>query len=314
MKVSSLHCACARTPLPLDHYSSGACPRPPMPLPRILGILANVAGDTVHRDGRITATRVLTCPRQVAIEDNIPAPFDVLSYNSIYDGVIEHAAMQRTAPPGTYTEIRLPPEGAEPPRLFGVPIEGTIDFVTADLREIHDYKKHSESAQAFKFESGGADPEVAAQMNIYRLMLAQCVPDAKVERLVVWHGAMTSANTKTFRTKQPVPPWFAVALPLMSEEEIAAMRPHGGEHTVQQIVDAYVRFETEKAEVLLPTDREVGVRGEPAEYNYPDDGRRLKAALKNIPLVGRGMWKGQKCQRYCAVKDICDDIEGLVRF
>src|SRR6267143_5516598 len=190
-----------------------------MPLPRILGILANVAGDTTHRDGRITATRVLTCPRQVAIEDNIPAPFDVLSYNSIYDGVLEHVAMQRTAPPGAYTEIHLPPEGRPIPRLFGVEIEGTVDFVTADLREIHDYKKHSESAQAFKFESGGADQEVAAQLNIYRLMLEQCVEGAHIEKLLVWHGAMTSANTKTFRTKQPVPPWFAVELPLMGEEE-----------------------------------------------------------------------------------------------
>ena len=60
-----------------------------------------------------------------------------LKNGSHVDGVIEHEAMQRHAPPGTYTEQHV--AGT----LFGVEMEGTIDFVTANLREIHDYKKHS---------------------------------------------------------------------------------------------------------------------------------------------------------------------------
>jgi len=314
MLVDSLRCSC--TPgarLPLTHYSDGGCRRLPMPLPRIAGILASVAGDTAHRDGKITATRVLTCARQVIIEDNIAGPLDVLSYNSIYDGILEHAAMQRHAPPGTYTEVHLPLPGQEPPTLFGVPMEGTIDFLTADLREIHDYKKHSESAQSFKFEGGGADPEVAAQLNIYRLLLEQCLPAAKIERLVVWHGAMTSANTKTFRTKQPVPPWFEVRLPLMSEAEIAAIRPNGGDYTVQQIVDAYVRFAAERAgDRALPTDAEVGLGAgnRSVVVEAPLD---LEAAIRAVPLQGRKMWGGKKCSTWCSVREACDKLEGIAR-
>ncbi len=299
MKIASLRCACTPGPLPIDHYHNGACRKPPMPLPRINGILASIQGDTTHQGGRITATRVLTCARQVIIEDSIPTPFDVLSYNSIYDGVIEHEAMQRHAPPGTYTEVRLPLPGQEPPRLFGVPIEGTIDFLTADLREIHDYKKHSETAQKFKFQRGGADQELAAQLNIYRLLLEQCLPEAHVERLVVWHGAMTSAGGP--------PPWFRVELPLMTEEEIAEIRPNGGDYAVRQIVAEYVKFSRGAA---LPTDAEVGLAGtEPP----PSEESALEAAIRRVPLMGRKMWGGKKCVSYCAVKDICDRIEGITR-
>lgn len=298
MKIASLRCACSFGSLPLDHYHSGACKKPPMPLPRINGILASVQGDTAHRDGKITATRVLTCARQVIIEDNIPVPFDVLSYNSIYDGIIEHDAMQRHAPPGTYAEIHLPLPGQSPPMLFGVPVEGTIDFVTADMREIHDYKKHSETAQKFKFQRGGADPELAAQLNIYRLLLEQCVAGTRIEKLVVWHGAMTSAAG--------APPWFRVELPLMDEAQIARIKPHGGDYTVQDIVNAYVGFAGATTSADLPTDAEVGLAGA--------GGTKLEAAIRAVPLQGRKMWNGKKCQLYCSVRDTCDRIEGVTGF
>lgn len=285
----------------MDHYHSGACRKPPMPLPRINGILSSIQGDTAHRDGKITATRVLTCARQVIIEDNVPTPFDVLSYNSIYDGIIEHEAMQRHAPAGTYAEVHLPLPGQSLPRLFGTEIEGTIDFVTADMREIHDYKKHSETAQKFKFQRGGSDPELAAQLNIYRLLLEQCVPGAHIERLVVWHGAMTSAAGP--------PPWFRVELPLMDEAAIERIKPHGGEYTVRQIIDAYWQFESERKGLVLPTDAEVGLAGA-----VPDPAADpLALAIRRVPLMGRKMWGGKKCVSYCPVKDLCDRIEGVTR-
>lgn len=282
MLIKSLYCPCNnRSDNPIDHYARGVCPNPPVPLPLARGIVNSIQGDTVHRDLNITVTRCLTCPRQVAIEDTIPVVLDVRRHLSTYEGSVTHRDLQKNAPPGSYTEVEIPPQGQTPPTFLGVQIRGTIDFVTSDLTEIHDYKKHSETAQRLKYERGGADRELTAQLNMYRILLEKVTP-AQIKRLIVWHGAMVSA-------KGP-PAWFRIEMPFMTEEEIGKLKPHGGELTVQELVEEYHDF-----------DERINVGG-----------LDIESAVRQMALVGRKMWRGEKCRRYCAVKEKCDEIEGIV--
>lgn len=88
---------------------------------------------------------------------------------------------------------------------------------------------------------------------------------------------------------------------MMSEEEILAVKPAGARYTVAEIIGMYLRFQRELA--AAHADHVVG------NSQFQE---RLEAAIRNIPLVGREMWRGSKCQSYCSVKTTCDRIEGII--
>ena len=161
MKPRSYYCASVETgagcgkEVPLDHWTSMACPRPPMPLGWIIAICQNRIKDKDHADGKITATRLFDCPRKVLIEDfvepiegepNVGLVFDPRRMNSAHFGTVVHREIELHTPGGGYKEIRFPLEGQEIPTLdFGggvtCGIGGGVDYIEPDVVCLEDYKK-----------------------------------------------------------------------------------------------------------------------------------------------------------------------------
>lgn len=304
VKIKSLYCACnERDDNPLDHHAQVDCGAAPvgsserLPLELINAILRQAERDTYHAAGRITATRGLGCPREVLILDYIPISYDVRRGLTTWHGTIKHKAMHEAGLPGHYQEIVIPPFP------FGdFTLEGATDKVKGDFSQITDWKFHSESSQGAKISrlgKGEVDWEGAAQLNIYRIGIAKTVlkvdPDIYRPRLVLVHLAETKAVGV---------PAFEWAAPIMTEEEILALRPHDHErfaytqpYTVAQIL-AYLQ----EAVTAIKS----GVA--------PD------VAIAQVPLVGKAMWAmqwdpkgkrwikkewGLKCTTYCAAKVEC---------
>lgn len=298
MRINALYCGCGTPRLkvvPMDHFSSGSCPRPPMPLPRINAVLQRNANDKIHRDGRITVTRTLGCARQVILEDEFDHVVDPRWMNSQYEGIREHEDMAKNAPPGWYAEVTFPRPGGVEAKLFGVGISGTIDLLRADFSAIEEYKKHAESAQYYREKAkreGEIDWELAAQVNMQRLLVLIAL-GADVPELIGWHGAMCKAGG--------TPPWIDVRLPRMSEDEISRLRPFGSKYTVQQNVDQQRRYYEQRAQ---------GVSKEDAVRQLPLSGLDMfvseaKPARGRYPARERTC----KCDRYCFAADNCGRIQ-----
>jgi len=282
MNIKSLSCPCnGRTDNPLDHYSSGACTRFPGLMGWICSILSEQQDDRIHRNLTITTTRLTqSCAREVVLLDTHEVEgFDWRRANSLHWGNILHADLHKHAPPGYYAEVRVPPPGKDAPIVLGLPLRGTLDCVTADLGTVIDYKSHSEKKQAttVKYPPG---PEVVAQLSVYGMMLQRSY-DVPMPRLIIQHGAMVSAGGV---------PWYEMEVQPMTEEAILALRPFGGQYTVADRVAAYKQFSA---------DIEAGVP--------------LREAAKRVPLMGRTMFKGSKCLKYCFAKKLCDDLEGIAQ-
>ena len=164
----------------------------------------------------------------------------------------------------------------------GILVAGQVDKILWNYKGIHDYKTHAESSQKFK---GAPDPNVAAQLNIYRIALEQVVPAAKgqFEELVAYHGAMTSARGPE--------PWKPVVEPFMSEEEILKVHPGGGDYTALEVILEYIGFFERQAQGM-PVDENLG----------------------RVALIGRTMYRKTKCELYCqpGVRGICDAFAGIV--
>lgn len=280
MKIGSLYCPCNSKNNTLDHYSAGLCEELPAPLGWILSILHEIDSDKTHRDMNITTTRLTSsCARQVAIEDNIPMEgFDFRRHNSLHWGNIAHADLQNSVPAGTYAEVEIPPKGAEAPLVLGLPLRGKLDFVTSDMSEIHDYKTHGERAQEKKLKYP-EDNSVRAQLSVYGLMLSRAF-GVPLPKLRVWHGAMVSAGGT---------PWFARDIEPMTEDEILNMKPFNGEYSVRDRINEYQIYQENRK-----------------------NGMSVEDAIRGMSLMGRSIWRGAKCLKYCTAKDICDKLEGIV--
>ncbi len=280
MKIATLYCACnGQSNNPIDHYQSGQCTALPMPLGWIMSILREQTGDKFHRDMNITTTRITqSCAREVAILDNVPVyGYDVRRGNSMHWGNIMHKDLQDNTPAGAYAELLIPPEGMPAPVVCGIELRGKLDNVTPDLSEISDYKGHSESKQR-NVKKYPPENEQRAQLSIYGFMISRTF-SVPFPKLKIWHGAHVAAGGD---------PWIPQEIQPMSEQEILDMTPYGSDFTVAQCVSFYKQFKDDLA-----------------------GGMELEAAIKRIPLMGRRMFKGSKCLKYCVAKEICDRIEGV---
>lgn len=284
MDIKGFKCPCSENTVPPTHYEKGECKSPPMPLAWIKSILETQAGD-YHKGNVITPTRLLTCPREQAILDNADGGtvLDVTSMNAIHWGNVMHKELERMAHASGYAEVRIPPEGADPPMICGVPIIGKVDIVSKDYKVIGDYKTHSEYAQ--KWVSNSAKIEDTVQLNFYRIGIAKSVlnvdPREYLPDLVIWHGAMASANGPA--------PWIRARAKIMTEEEILAVKPKGATRTVADFIQTYQNFHKE------------------LKLGVP-----VQDAIKRMPLDGRPMMRGKKCLMYCLAKGPCDQLEGVM--
>lgn len=319
MQIRSLYCPCnERTDNPLDHYEREDCgavaPGRPerWPLECLLAILEGAQSDKYHSGGRLTATRILGCPRETMILDNKAIVYDVRNGGAAFFGTLMHERMARLARPGAYKEIVIPPF-----EFGGYQLEGKTDRVKGDFSEIKDWKGHSEQTQNFKYKrfmEGKVDHEGAAQLNIYRIGIAKSVlhidPAEYRPRLVLVHGANVSWGS---------PPWFEAEQPIMSEEEILAMRPFDDDenpmtqpYTVRELMEQHIeaqkRIDSIKASGLTESAK----------------AREIDNIIADMPMVGRNVfvWKynrktrrreklpcGDKCTKYCAAVRDCFALE-----
>lgn len=291
------------TEVPLDHWRGLQCPHPPMPLGWIIGIIEDQAGDSTHAEGNITATRLFDCPRKVLIEDFVgpAAPrgglvFDPTRMNSARAGTVIHADIAKHTPGGGYHEIRFPLDGQEPPVLdlgggVQVPISGGVDYIEPNIVCIEEYKTHSESAHKFKWNRKAADPEVRAQVGIYKTLIERALAGVRVEKARIWHGAMTSA-------KHPAPPWFDIEVDPMTLQEVGDMRPFGAKQTVRDIAAMYLW--------ALAKIREI-----PATRETPEWYAAFDSIVNTLPMVGETQFGGEKCLTYCgAAQPYCFGCAG----
>ena len=313
MLIDSLYCSCIEGEVPTDHYwpvkdsKTEPCTAPPMPLPWLLAIIDINLNDDIHSGNRMSATRIQSCARRIAIEDNLPSRrINLQRFNSPTWGTAIHEFMQKHTPPGFYQEIELPPKGAPPVLLFQgteaeIAVRGRLDVLTPDTVLLDDYKCTSESSQKFRFNRRGADPEWRAQASVYKLLGERSTEGGiKIERAAVWSGAMTSARC-------PAPPWFRIPLAWMGEEEILMMKPHGGEFSVADNIIQFKTFLRAKAEI----DEEFKVTLRKTAF-CPSYLEALKGIIQKMPLAGRNQWRGEMCKKYCGVSRLCNEMEGLV--
>ena len=285
MKIKGWWCPTEGIEVPLDHYESGACADEPMPAEWIMAIYDQNAGDTTHADLQITATRMMACPRKVAIEDGIPTAPDPMALNAMFQGTVRHYYMQHKTRAGSYKEVVFPPEGAPPVPFLGTVIErATVDNATADLACIKDYKTGSEASHNFTF-SRGCPKEEQAQASIYKIVMERSMPGVSVEKAIIWHNAQVSGRSKA-------PAWYKFVIPRdvpwLSEEQIGEMHPKDSEFTVREHI----------AQLLAHKVR-IGA------------GESVRESIRKMPLVGRKMMGGKGCQ-YCAVARECNRLEGIV--
>lgn len=279
MKIASLSCACTEGNLPLDHFSSGECTSPPLPLELLGGIFTHLTGDTFHADGRITATRLATCPREIAIVDALAIEgVDLTKGNSTFWGTMKHLELWKRKLPGTTVEIEIPPTP-----LFGVMVSGKVDKVSADLSTIEDWKTHAENGQRYAVKEVKASNII--QLNIYALLLKKS-RGIDIKNLAIWHLAEVGGSG--------VPCGYRQEIPLLPEEVIAEMPiDEGTSVTVQEIADAY-RVNAAARPLLGEGTREEWLRW-----------------FKLFEMVGVNLFNGKKCEKYCWAKGICDEVEAL---
>lgn len=224
MRITSLYCQCRGGEVALDHYQNGACTGAPAPLPWLLGILHNLTSDTRHAGNAMTATRLATCPRRIAIDDNFPVPsLDLIRYNSIAFGWSAHAFMEKFAPPGFLTEVPLAGvlfKGTE----FEVAVSGSADVIRPGILLLEDYKVTSEWSQQFRTKNPHEPhPEWDVQASAYNLLAP---PEWKATRAAFWSGSIVSKRSKS-------KPWIEIPVRLdMTEREILEYKPDGGIYSV----------------------------------------------------------------------------------
>ena len=281
----------------LDHWRRGECPRPPMPVRWLLACVRHQERDEAHSGNNLTATRLLTCPREIAILDNMSIRLNPTRLNSGCGGHAFQAFADAYAEPGDYVRVRFPLDGQPAPRILGVEVSGELDYLSPDTVIIEDMKVHSETAQMFKVQAAlgvRPDPEqdadYAAQLSIYAKIVRQCAPGADPKVLRIYDGAMVSGEGKVATwhgalwSKVPSTPWVDRTYPEMTDAQLAAHRPKGGAASVADHIADYVAFfESDRSEV----------------------------AIKAMPLRGRTQMRGQKCVRYCLAQEECNRLEGI---
>lgn len=283
MPPANLRCSCSSESQPLDHWRAG-CTLPPQARAWFEGGLQRTLHDERHRDGRVTITRLLTCPRQWIIPDYLKYTYDPLSWHKARVGTLVQEEVARYAETvGAQAEVKVAG------RLFGLDVSGSIDLLSGNL--INEGKFHAEKRMdavmgRAKWVKPAGVPQLlgddyVAQVNMQRILGKQSGID--VDKMIVSHSGMED------------PAWPSECAPLRDEEWIGAVRPCGGSFTVRQIAGMVSNFQT--------TMNEKG-------WNDPAE---VEETIKEcVPKVGQSCWVDKSgksmCDKFCSFKKECDNI------
>lgn len=291
MLIKEFFCTCEGKVFPPGHYESGECRRPPMALPFILGAIDHQLSDDVHRDNKLSASRLTHCFRKMAIEDNVPSRIDVRDLDSLTKGIALHEFCEKYTPDWMLSEYELPQEGKPKPVLFEgteseIEMRGRIDVLNKISMVLEDYKGTSEWSQKKRFERGAAELEWNIAASVYKILLKKC-EGIEVSKAVIWSTAQVSRASKA-------PGWIEIPIVFMNEREILNARPLDGDFSVRDIIAEWKKFM-----VRMATD------------GASERGR--ESVVRAVPMMGKTTRKFKECD-YCTVKWDCDRLAGGVQW
>lgn len=272
-------CPCSPDPQPCDHWRGDyGCTLPADQRAWYQALLYRQLHDTRHRDGKLTVTRLLTCPREWLLSDFLPYTFNPKSARTPHVGTLVQAEKAKFAPLGWVAEREVSGE------LWGLPVSASIDLSLLSgggdmppIGRISEGKFHA-------FDKDGRDPwslkpDMIAQVNMQRLLWEQSEPGLQVVEMKVTRDSMAAKESATFE----VPVWDL--------EQIGRHRPGGGDFTVKQIAG----FAQQVTNLVNEDD---GI-----------DQDELVRAISDTPLVGLSMFHETKCTKYCAMRQVCDKVQ-----
>lgn len=284
-------CPATRAKVPFNHFDE--CEHGPKGRPAYSPFLARVAalkeaGDIRHTTLELTGTGVMSCPRAIYLTRTTPYYLNPARAAAMHRGTALHGV---AADPARGLDPTIwSTEGTDPVRhdlrgtIGGFPISALADAWRLDLTEIADHKFPKDWSVKYRAKDGSAKPEVTAQLNIERHLMAQQTwaqeagYDPATVRLTVFdHGIGAEEGP------------MAQACDHLTEDQILAIRPWGAATTIADHASLLVQIR-EQHEAITPGD----------------DAAKARLAA-SIPLIGQPMFKGSMCGS-CAVKEQCDSL------
>jgi hypothetical protein len=259
------------------------------------------AEDVRHKEVGMSVTRFLTCPREVFLKLLLPYHENPARAFGMLRGAALHDVAAKYWPKQHYiTEANHPDLLTVRGELFGVQVSGRADAARVvqgkggpRIVELLDDKYSNDSSAQFrKRDRGIARPDYMWQLNALRKLFGQqewCVKagyDPEDVTLTLWEYA-------TFPGEGPEPmdagmPGAGARVPLMTDAQMLAHKPGGGQHTVAEIAAQFEAARIEYAEELNEQDRE--------------------ALCSRLQLIGKSMFNSKKCLMYCAVEPVCSRL------
>lgn len=309
MPPTRVLCPCDKSEHEITHWlAEQGCPLPPQARADYQSSLHRTLNDTRHKDGHVTITRLLTCPRAWLIQDLLPYTFNPLLVNKMKIGTLVQEEIARFAGHvGAQAEVKVRGE------LFGLDISASIDLLSGNM--INEGKFHGElrmdalMGRAKWLKSGYGQPQLlndehVAQVNMQRKLLEQngyahfyppnqyTQMTGKAVHLILSHSSMSD------------PLWPSERAPIRDEDWIGNVRPMGMDFNVRQIAGMVENFQLS------------GCKSMGYQITHPDPEERIKARILDcIPKVGATCSFGAKkagsrgwlCDN-CPVLRECDAI------
>jgi len=161
-----------------------------------------------------------------------------------------------------------------------------------------DWKFRADGAEKWIDPMGRAKDEDSAQLNMARILMEQTTgKDLSSMEMYVW--VMSGQTVRT-------------TVPYMSEEQLGAIRPGGGQYMIREIFGFLHNSMLKWKAVPDPQMKIVEVTDE----LLGDHTRALRAIIGELPMVGEHMYQSKRtpsinmCTRYCEVQDECYSIQG----
>ena len=245
----------------LGHWSSGECS---LYSSRIIDvILAKERDDSNHHGFSLTPTTVLACPRQIVIERFLPykcSPGDLITMSV---GTWLHSALNK---------LSVPVKG----KLFGHDFVGEIDAVDGGVLE--EDKTTSAASMGWRVRNGPSTDHIA-QISMYAILHEQAYNN--IDECAINYYCVGGTKGK--------PSYMRFTVKPMTEKELLAYKPFGGDQTIMENLGQLVR-----------------------SFKAIKDGADPVDVIKSLPLAGNTMFNGKKCTDYCTVNKLClNEIEGL---
>ena len=289
MPVVGWICPGSRAKVPFDHFDT--CEHGPRQRPAYSPFLARLAtiktqGDVRHSTLDLTATGIMDCPRHIYLDRTTKYHVDPARSAPMHRGTALHDVAARTLDPAIWSTEATDPVRHDLRGTIGpFEVSALADAWRLDLTEIGDFKFPLDWAVKFRKKDGTPKLEHAVQLNIERHLMAQqpwaiaAGFDPATVRLTIWDHALGQDEGPLAQTCDH-----------MTVDEILAVRPAGSLMTIADHASLLVDIRT-AFEALTPGDV---------------DGQARLAA--SVPLVGQPMFSRKKCDKYCSLKERCDEL------